>query len=186
MRPTGDELELSHGDSRPGFPADARDPMIKCRATTSWLRPTFSKLKISSCSVQNNTEKIDIDSKPIEQEISGIACRLNSCQGRRWQKRKSQWSSASISIWTKESVQSHWNRITDLAKPQSFGLRYQHREANLTIRCFHHWNDRRSHWYSPMINSDKPISTSNNQQHTWTAGQDVEVFFNSYWCGMMK
>lgn len=138
---------------------------------------------ISSCSIRNRT---DVDPQTIEQENSGIACRLNSCEGRRLLVRRGKMRSPGISQRTMEGELYVLNRITDLIKPASCGFRSQPQDAKLSIRSFHHWHDRRSHWYSPMINSDKPISTSNNNQHTWKAGQDVEVFFNSYWCGMTQ
>ena len=44
----------------------------------------------------------------------------------------------------------------------------------------------RPYWYSPIASSDKPAVISSSHPHPWTVGQDIEVFWNSYWYANRK
>ena len=149
---------------------------------TKWFRPIVRRSAIFSCTGISREESFERSAGPQRVERTDV-CKLMICASsfRKYRsgalyKRQSGYEILFDRL-NQDPYRSYFTECLFGLHSRSTNLSTKHSIINLGRRCY---------WYSPMVNSDKPILASNNNIPSWTAGQDVEVYFNSYWYACSK
>ena len=148
--------------------------MNRQSSIVAWLRPLFRKSAFVSCTLSDNREHI---STIVLTSAPGINPQSNDCQATGRASRDLRTGRLQISLPIARSRRSSFlpfNIASLSGIPNGFRIS--------RCRPLRDHEGIRQYWYSPTGSANQPPPGAGGSHQAWTAGQDVEVFWNSYWC----